>query len=326
MTKQTIAVLGAGAWGSALALVLARNGHEVRLWEFDEALYRYLLSHREAKWLPGQPFPDNLIPMHDLAATLNEADATLLVVPSHVLALTLEAMKPHWTPGRGLAWATKGLAPPDQLLSEVVTRVLGESPQAVITGPTFAYEVAKGMPSAVLVASQNDEFAQTWKSLFSCSDFYVELGQDIMGAQIAGVVKNVLAVAVGMSDGLGFGANTRAAIMTRGLQEMMALGESMGAQASTFLSVAGVGDLILTCTDNQSRNRRFGLALGEGKTLAEAEKAVGLLVEGYHNTQSLYRLMKKQHLDLPIIEKMYAVLSEQCPPREAIQAWWRHSN
>lgn len=316
--------MGAGAWGTALALVLAKNHHEVYLWEFDRAHYDYMLEKRASKFLPDHHFPKNLIPQHDLSETMKAVNDVLVVVPSHVFEITLQSMKPHWRDEMCLAWATKGLIPPNDLASKGVDAILGKKTlKAVITGPTFANEVASEIPSAVLVASENKEFAKRWHAYLSNAYMHVEMGDDLVGAQISGVVKNVLAIAVGMSDGLGFGANTRAAIMTRGLQEMIHLGVVMGAKTETFITVGGVGDLILTCTDNQSRNRRFGLALGEGQSLEQAQKTVGLLVEGYHNTHALFVLSQQQKIRVPIIERMYEVLTGVLSPAEAIRSWWQ---
>lgn len=323
MKQQAVAVLGAGAWGTALALVLAQNDYRVHLWEFEEAHYQQLATQHISKYLPDHVLPENLIPFNDLAAALQQVEDVLIVVPSHVFQATLTNLKPLWRDTLRLAWATKGLIPPHRLAQEVVDEVLGVSVErAVITGPTFANEVAKGLPSAVLVASPDMAYAQQWAQKLTRPYFHPEVSTDIVGAQVAGVVKNVLAIATGMCDGLGYGANTRCALLTRGLQEMITLGKAMGAQQNTFLTVAGVGDLILTCTDNQSRNRRFGLALGQGQTVAEAQKTVGLLVEGYHNTQSLYTLAKKHQVQLPIIQKMYEVLNEGLSAKAAVEQWW----
>ncbi len=321
--KRPVAVLGAGAWGTALALVLARNDYPVHLWEFEEAHYKQLVEKRLSKYLPDHLLPENLTPHLTLAGALQAVQDVLVVVPSHVFEITLKNLKPLWQTDKRLAWATKGLIPPNRLAHEVVAAVLGEAvPTAVITGPTFANEVAKQLPSAVLIASPEAAFATSWVERLTCSYLHTETSQDIVGAQIAGVVKNVLAIATGMCDGLGYGANTQAALITKGLQEMVTLGLSMGAQQNTFLTVGGIGDLILTCTDNQSRNRRFGLALGQGQSVTQAQKTVGLLVEGYHNAQSLHALAQRHQVTLPVIQKMYEVLMQGLPAKTAVAQWW----
>ncbi|MBI5447899.1 MAG: NAD(P)-dependent glycerol-3-phosphate dehydrogenase [Gammaproteobacteria bacterium] len=323
MKQEAVAVLGAGAWGTALAMVLAQNNHRVHLWEFDHSHYEQLKQQHVSRYLPGHILPDTLLPFCDLAESLENVRDVLVVVPSHVFQTTLMNLRPLWKAPMRLAWATKGLIPPNRLAQEVINDVLGpQVERAIVTGPTFANEVAQGLPSAVLVASPDKAYAKAWAEKLSRPYFHVETSQDMVGAQVAGVVKNVLAIATGMCDGLGYGANTRCALMTRGLQEMIRLGEVMGAKKDTFLTVAGVGDLILTCTDNQSRNRRFGLALGQGQTVEEAQATVGLLVEGYHNTQALQGLAEQYQLNLPIIRNMYEVLTQGLAAKTAVEQWW----
>ncbi|OGT23586.1 MAG: glycerol-3-phosphate dehydrogenase [Gammaproteobacteria bacterium RIFCSPHIGHO2_12_38_15] len=326
MEKQeakTIAVLGAGAWGTALALVLAHNHHTVYLWEFDPTHYQKLKETRISDYLPSQRLPENLIPFCDLSLAVKEVQAILIVVPSHVFQNTLINLKKISDKPVPIAWATKGLIPPDRLAHEIFHEVFGKGvPCTVLTGPTFAKEVAERLPTSLLAASADIASAMLWRDKLTNDYFHVDICQDMIGAQIAGVVKNVLAIAIGMSDGLGYGANTRCALITRGLNEMICLGEAMGAKQDTFLSVAGIGDLILTCTDNQSRNRRFGLALGQGQTVEEALKTVGLLVEGYHNTKSLYQLISRHHLTLPVLEKIHEVLIQQKSAALAIKSLW----
>lgn len=320
--NKPVAVLGAGAWGTALALVLAQNLERVHLWEFDKTHYTQLVDEHASKFLPGHTIPNNLIPFLELEAAVKNVDDILVVVPSHVFHQTLLNLKKIWRKEMRLAWATKGLIPPNQLAHTVVEEVLGKIDMAVLTGPTFANEVASQLPSAILAASPNLAFAQDWAKKFTRPYFQVQTSTDITGAEIAGVVKNVLAIATGMTDGLGYGANTRCALITRGLDEMIRLGDAMGAKPETFLTVAGIGDLILTATDNQSRNRRFGLALGQGQSVEEAQKTVGLLVEGYHNAQSLYALAQQHQLNLPLIKGMYGVLNNQLPAKTAVEQWW----
>lgn len=307
-----ITVLGAGSYGSALAVSLARNGHPTLLWGHQEAHIKRLQSDRENKaFLPNIRFPELLTPEANLAVCLAATRNILLVVPSHVFALVLQQIKPFLTPQHRIAWATKGLeAKTGRLLQEVATDVLGDHyPLAVISGPTFAMEVAKGLPTAVAVAGSESKFTQDIADLFhNDRNFRTYISDDFTAVQLGGAVKNVIAIGAGLADGLGFGANARTALITRGLAELTRLGVALGAKESSFMGMAGLGDLVLTCTDNQSRNRRFGLALGEGKGINEAQIEIGQVVEGYRNTEEVYNLSHRVGIEMPICEQIYYVL------------------
>ncbi|HAT06195.1 MAG TPA: NAD(P)H-dependent glycerol-3-phosphate dehydrogenase, partial [Aeromonas salmonicida] len=256
--------MGAGSYGSALAISLARNGHPTLLWGHDPVHVAELEHDRCNKaFLPDVPFPADLQLTADLQRAVQAAPVLLLVVPSHVFGQVLSQVKPFLRPDTRIAWATKGLEPDSgRLLQDVARDVLGETiPLAVISGPTFAKELAAGLPTAISVASTHDDFADELSHLLHCGrSFRVYTNPDFVGLQLGGAVKNVIAIGAGLSDGLGFGANARTALITRGLVEMQRLGAALGADAKTFMGMAGLGDLVLTCTDNQSRNRRFGLA------------------------------------------------------------------
>ena len=265
----TVAVLGPGSWGTALALLLARHGHPVRLWGHDPEEIAPLHQERENRhFLPGIPFPPTLTVGVDLAEALASADLALVVVPSHAYGVTLTRLRPHLPAGAGFAWATKGLEPGGgRFLHEVTAEILGAAwPAAVISGPSFAREVAMGLPTAVTVASEDAAHARRVAALLHGSNLRAYTSNDVIGVELGGAIKNVLAIAAGIADGLGFGANARAALITRGLAEMARLGLAVGGQRETFMGLAGIGDLVLTCTDDQSRNRRFGLAIGRGET------------------------------------------------------------
>lgn len=319
--KTAITVLGAGSYGSALAVSLARNGHLVTIWGHEVDHIERLQKDRENKeFLPGVTFPDTLFPESDLATCLASTANILLVVPSHVFAVVLQQVKPFLRPEHRIAWATKGLeAQTGRLLQEVAIDVVGNAyPLAVISGPTFAMEVAKGLPTAVAVAGTQSQFTQDIAELFhNNSNFRTYLSDDFTAVQLGGAVKNVIAIGAGLADGLGFGANARTALITRGLVELTRLGLALGAKEVSFMGMAGLGDLVLTCTDNQSRNRRFGLALGQGKGIDEAQVEIGQVVEGYRNTEEVFNLAKRVEIEMPICEQIYYVLYQGKSVKEA---------
>ncbi|CAJ1773848.1 Glycerol-3-phosphate dehydrogenase [NAD(P)+] [Aeromonas salmonicida] len=317
-----ISVLGAGSYGSALAISLARNGHPTLLWGHDPAHVAELEHDRCNKaFLPDVPFPADLQLTADLQRAVQAAPVLLLlVVPSHVFGQVLSQVKPFLRPDTRIAWATKGLEPDSgRLLQDVARDVLGETiPLAVISGPTFAKELAAGLPTAISVASTHDDFADELSHLLHCGrSFRVYTNPDFVGLQLGGAVKNVIAIGAGLSDGLGFGANARTALITRGLVEMQRLGAALGADAKTFMGMAGLGDLVLTCTDNQSRNRRFGLALGAGKAVETAMAEIGQVVEGYRNTKDVHLLAARCGVEMPICEQIFQVLYQGKNPKEA---------
>ena len=318
----TVAVLGPGSWGTALALLLARNGHTVRLWGHDPDEIAPLRREREnRRYLPGIPFPPALSAGVDLAEALAGADLALAVVPSHVYGLTLTRLRPHLPATAGFAWATKGLEPGGgRFLHQVTADLLGVAqPAAVISGPSFAREVARGLPTAVTVASVDPAHARRVAALLHGSNLRAYTSADVIGVELGGAVKNVLAIAAGIADGLGFGANARAALITRGLAEMVRLGLAVGGQRETFMGLAGIGDLVLTCTDDQSRNRRFGLAIGQGVTAEAACAAIGQVVEGAVTARETLRLAQQQGVEMPITEQVNAVLDHGQDPRQAVE-------
>ena len=313
-----IAVLGAGSWGTALALLLAGNGYPVRLWGHDADHMAQLQADGENKaFLPGVAFPDTLNAHRDLAETVDGCGQCLLVVPSHAFRDVLKRCKTHLH-GQPLAWATKGLDD-GRLLHETAEELLGkDTALAVLSGPTFAGEVARGLPGAMTVAATDRAYATQLAEQLSNRHFRAYHSDDIIGVELGGAVKNVLAIAAGVADGLGFGANTRSALITRGLAEMARLGEAMGAQPETFMGLAGMGDLVLTCTDNQSRNRRMGLALGQGKDVESTRAEIGQEVEGILTTREVFRLAQSKNVDMPITEQVYRVLYEGLEARQAV--------
>ncbi|MDA7747298.1 NAD(P)H-dependent glycerol-3-phosphate dehydrogenase [Psychromonas sp.] len=322
MAEQiAIAVLGAGSYGTALAVSLARNGHDTLIWGHELDHVQRLQADRENKeFLPDVAFPERLYPESDLKKCLAATDTILLVVPSHVFGLVLSQIKPLLRPEHRIAWATKGLeAETGRLLQDVARDIVGQDyPLAMLSGPTFAMEVAKGLPTAVAVAGTDPDFTQYVAELFhNKSNFRTYISEDFTAVQLGGAVKNVIAIGAGLADGLGFGANARTALITRGLAELTRLGVALGAGEFSFMGMAGLGDLVLTCTDNQSRNRRFGLALGQGKGIDEAQVEIGQVVEGYRNTEEVYNLAKRMNIEMPICEQIYYVLYQNKAVKEA---------
>ena len=316
-----ITVFGAGSWGTALAILLARNGHRTGLWGRNpEHMAALRTERRNRRYLPDAPFPENLEIRDDLGMAATGAEIHLIAVPTHAFESLLRGIKPYLPARPRVAWATKGLdTESGRLLHEVAHEAIGPGASvAVLSGPTFAREVAANLPTAITVASESTEFAETLVKLLHNSRFRAYTSGDIIGVQLGGATKNVLAIAAGVADGLDFGANARAALITRGLAEMMRLGLALGGKAETLMGLAGVGDLILTCTDDQSRNRRFGLGLGRGLPREEIVAAIGQEIEGIATTLILHRLAAARTIDMPITEQTFRVLYEGLAPREAV--------
>ena len=322
MLSKAITVLGAGSWGTALALRLAANNNATCLWGHEPAFMDTLSRERQnSQFLPGYPFPDNLTIEPGLAQAVVTSRDLLMAVPSHAFREVLTALAPLLNPDTRIAWATKGLEyGSGKFMSEVFEEVLGSRyPAAVVSGPTFAREVAAGLPTAVTVASNNPVFANDMASRLHGGSMRVYTSDDMAGVQLGGTVKNVLAIASGITDGLQLGANSRAALITRGLAEVIRLGDAMGARRETLMGLAGVGDLILTCTDDLSRNRRLGLALGRGTGLEVALQEIGQVVEGFNTAGEVLQLAKKYKVDMPISEQVYRVLYDQLSPADAVR-------
>jgi len=314
-------VIGAGAWGTALATLLAGNGQPVRLWARNpDQLRRMAASGVNDEYLPDIPLPQSLQFEADLQTAVAASRDLLLVVPSHAFRQSLEAVRPHISADSRLIWASKGFEPgTSRLLHQIAEDVLGaERAMAVITGPTFALEVARGLPTAITVASTDHDFATEIAARLHNDAFRAYSTTDVTGAEVGGAVKNILAIAAGIADGLGFGANARAALITRGLTEIMRLGEALGGYKETLMGLAGLGDLVLTCTDDQSRNRRFGLALGRGMTIAEARASIKQVVEGIDAAREARHLAASLGIEMPITEQVYEVLFNGRAPREAV--------
>lgn len=314
------AVLGAGSWGTALAVHLSFCGHETALWARDSKHIADMQSQREnARYLAGIMFPAQLTVDDNLQRALLKADVILLATPSSVFETMLHQIKPHLTTSHILLSATKGLTEHGGFMSDLAHAILPDTRYALLSGPSFAKEVAKHLPTTVIIASHDKACAHQLAHALSKNVFRVYSSHDLTGVQIGGAVKNILAVAVGISDGMGFGANARAALITRGLREMKRLGLAAGGELKTMMGLSGLGDLVLTCTDNQSRNRRLGLAIGQGKSIDEAQHEIGQVIESISTSALIQKLIKRFDVDMPITEQIYDVLHQGLSPQQAVK-------
>jgi glycerol-3-phosphate dehydrogenase (NAD(P)+) len=318
---RPIVVLGAGSWGTALAIQFARGGGPTVLWGRAEDEPEKLARERvNTRYLPGAAFPPALAIEPNLKKALTSGDDVVLVVPSSVLRAVLTEIRPLLGAKARVAWASKGFElSTGKLPHQVAQEVLGEAvPIAVLSGPTFAKEVGQGLPTAIAVASPDEEFARSLAERISSGGFRAYTQTDIVGVEIGGAVKNVLAIATGCSDGLGYGSNSRVFLITRGLAELMRLGVALGAKRETLMGLAGLGDLVLTCTDDQSRNRRFGRALAAGKPVDEAIAEIGQVVEGYHAARAVHEVAAKHGVEMPICGYVYDVLHRKVPLKDVV--------
>jgi len=327
--KHKIAVLGAGSWGTALACLLANNQHQVTLWSHSE---HHLKDIQEdgvnMRYLPEFPLPDNLNFDSSIQSLCDSHQVFLIVVPSRAFGSVIQAMQSAGVSEDSLIiWGTKGFDSTNQgLLSDVVaTKLPNISQTGLITGPSFAKEVMSKLPTALTAGADNIDIANSISSLFHNDYVRVYANTDFIGVQIGGALKNTLAVACGISDGLGFGANARSALITRGLHEIIKLGRKMGAQTETFYGLSGLGDLVLTCTDDKSRNRRFGLGLGQGKSSGDIIEEIGQEIEAINTSKEVMLLAEKLNVELPICEQVYNIIHHNLSPKEAVSALFSRS-
>lgn len=317
---NSLTVFGSGSYGTALAIAVASKGCEVKLYARDAQKAQIMNESCENSfYLKGIKFPITLSVSSNLQECVNFSNNLLIVVPSHSFKSLLEQIKPFLTQNHTLSWATKGLETQSlDFLSDVVKKTLGTKiKMAAISGPTFARELACGMPTAIALAGNDEDYCHYMCNLLHTKSFRIYQSHDLISLQLGGAVKNVIAIAAGLSDGLGYGANARTALITRGLAEMVRLGLSMGANEKGFMGLSGLGDLILTCTDDQSRNRRFGYMLGQGLSIEEAKKRIAQVVEGYTMVDVIYRLSQVKQVQMPICTELYRVLFENKDPKEA---------
>jgi len=318
----SVVVLGAGSWGTALAALITRHCGHATLWGRDaHCIADIALRHENPRYLPDIVLPEGLHATTDLAEACDGATLVLVVVPSHAFAETLQLLAPHRPAGAGVAWATKGFEPGSgRFLHEVADGILGgDVPLAVVTGPSFAKEVAIGLPTALTVHSDNADFAQAVADVLHGPAFRAYTGDDMLGAELGGAMKNVLAVATGVSDGMQLGLNARAGLITRGLNEMLRLSAALGAQPETLMGLAGLGDLVLTCTGDLSRNRRLGLALGRGQSLQDAVREIGQVVESVQTVDEVMRQAQRHGIELPISSAVQAVLHGEITPEDGLR-------
>lgn len=315
-------MIGAGSWGTALAIQMGRAGFPAILWGRDAAqLAAMRAQRRNARYLPDAAFPETLHVEAGLDAALASCGDVLLAVPSPAFRATLALLAPRLQAVSRVAWATKGFEASTGLLPhQVAAEVLGARPVAVLSGPTFAREVGAGLPTAIAIASRDGAFAEDLARRLAAANFRAYTQPDIVGVETGGAVKNVLAIGCGIADGMGFGANTRVALITRGLAEMMRLGVRLGAQRDTLMGLAGLGDLVLTCTDDQSRNRRVGLAIGRGEDFAAAERSIHQVVEGVCAARAVHDVAMRVGVEMPICTEVYRILYERKPVHAAVAA------
>ena len=318
-----IGVVGAGSWGTALANLLATKGYLIDWWVFEEDLSRQLKEKRENYvFLPGITLSENLRPTNDLQKVVADKDMVLIVVPSHVMRNVTEQMRPHIGADTILVSASKGIENDTQLtMSGVIDETLGSDKEtrfAVLSGPSFAREVVMGLPTAVTAASKDPSIARIVQHAFATPVFRVYTNEDVVGVELGGSVKNVIAIAAGMIDGLQLGLNTRAALITRGMTEMRRLGLAMGAKPRTFTGLAGFGDLVLTCTGDMSRNHTVGKKIGQGMKLKDVLADMRMVAEGVKTAQSLYNLSKRLDVEMPIAHAIYFILHKDLDPKDAV--------
>ena len=318
-----IGVVGAGSWGTVLANLLATKGYTVDLWVFEEDVKDQIQQSRENRvFLPGVTLSENLIPSNDLAKVVSGKDLILMVVPSHVMRETVQRMSDHVSPTAILVSASKGIEIKTHLTMTGILKTMlpniVEGQFTALSGPSFAREVAMQVPTVVTVASSDARIIQRVQHIFSTPYFRVYTNSDTLGVELGGAAKNVIAIAAGMIDGMGLGLNTRAALITRGLTEIRRLGLKLGANPRTFAGLAGVGDLLLTCTGDLSRNHTVGKQIGEGRSLEEILSEMRMVAEGVRTAKSVYNLSCKLDVEMPIAHKVYHILYEGLSPKKAV--------
>ena len=319
-----IGVVGAGAWGTALAKLLADKGINLDRWVFEPEVKEEITLHRENKsFLPGFNLPPELVPTNDLEKAVSGKDLVLMVVPSHCMRAVATQMKPFISPGTVLVSASKGIENKTHMtMTDILSEIIDFLPDhnfGVLSGPSFAKEVAAGLPTVVAAAAKKNEVAEFIQKVFSGPNFRVYVNHDIVGTQIGGAMKNVIAIAAGACDGMNMGLNPRAALITRGLTEMNRLGTRLGADPLTLSGLAGVGDLFLTCTGFLSRNYTVGKQIGQGKCLDDIISEMRMVAEGVKTTRSIYNMSKKLDVDLPICCEVYSVLFENSPVEKTVE-------
>ncbi|HAK36739.1 MAG: NAD(P)H-dependent glycerol-3-phosphate dehydrogenase [Nitrospinaceae bacterium] len=322
MRNKRITVVGAGSWGTALSILLSRNGYDVDLWVYEQDLCQQIREKRKNRlYLPGYSLPESIQPTNSLKEAIGRNEVVLLVVPTHIVRKTATEMVPLVNPNSLIINAGKGIE--NDSLSTIRKILKDTLPDhchlATLSGPTFAIEVAQGVPSAIVAAAETDDLAEKIQSIFSCPLLKVFTSTDPVGVEIGGALKNIIAIATGISDGLGMGHNARAALITRGLVEITRIGTALGARPETFSGLSGLGDLVLTCTGELSRNRQVGLKIGQGEKLTDITRNMKMVAEGILTVKSAYALKSKLNIQASVIDETYKVLYESKSPQQAVE-------
>jgi glycerol-3-phosphate dehydrogenase (NAD(P)+) len=315
-----ISIVGAGSWGTAIAILMANKGFNVKLWVRDKELIERINETREnAEYLPGAILPKNIVVASDMEYCCSGSESVIIAAPSHAMRDICSQMKDFTLKGQIIVSLAKGIENDTLLrMSQVINEFMPENEVAVVSGPSHAEEVAKGIPTAVVASSKKRIVAEYIQDVFMTPMFRVYANPDIVGVELGGALKNIIALGAGIIDGLGLGDNTKAAVMTRGIVEMARLGESLGASRNTFAGLSGIGDLIVTCTSMHSRNRRAGIAIGQGKSLEEVLGGTRMVIEGVRTTKSAYQLAKKQGIEMPITQEIYNLLFNKADIRDSV--------
>ena len=317
MAKK-ISVIGSGSWGVALAYLLNNNGHDVKIWSYSQEEADMINKEKKCKFLPEQTLPDNLPCYTSLEEAIKDTEIILIVTPSMAIRSTLNNMKPFVKDDQVFLLCSKGMEPDTQkVFTEVIEEIYPNNKVAALSGPSHAEEVIKLLPTAVVIASKDEELLGTLQDTFMCEHFRVYTNTDILGVELGGSLKNIIALCCGIAHGLGFGDNALAALITRGLLEISRIGIAVGADMQTFYGLTGLGDLFVTCSSVHSRNRKCGILLGQGLTLEEAKKQVGMVVEGVNAVEGAYVLVKKYDIYAPIITEIYDILHNGKSVKEA---------
>lgn len=315
-----ITVLGGGSWGIALAVLLHKNGHEICVWSALDEEIQMLREKHEHKMLPGVILPEDTVFTTDDRAAVEGRDLLVMAVASSYTRMTARRFGPLVAPGQKIVNVAKGIEEQTLMtLSEIIEQEIPQADVAVMSGPSHAEEVGKGLPTTIVVGAKTRSTAEYIQNLFMSETFRVYVSPDILGMELGGALKNVVALAAGIADGLGYGDNTKAALITRGITEIARLGTAMGGRFETFCGLTGIGDLIVTCASMHSRNRRAGILIGQGKTMTEAMEEVQMVVEGVYSAKAAMELAKKYDVQLPIIEQVNAILFENKPADEAVR-------
>lgn len=317
-----IAILGAGSWGTALGVSLSGKGYHVNMWDIDQAHVETLRQDREnKKYLPDVKFHKTMQVMPDVEETIKGADLILFSAPAQHFRSAIDLAAPYLSKEMILVNVAKGIEQKSLMrLSEIAYEKISQANYVALSGPSHAEEVGMGLPTTVVAASKDQKAAEYVQDVFMTERFRVYTNQDIIGVELGGALKNIIALGAGISDGMGFGDNAKAALMTRGMTEIARLGMKLGAQLDTFMGLTGIGDLIVTCTSMHSRNRRCGIMIGEGMNPKEATQKVGMVVEGMYTTEAAYELAKRYDVEMPITEQIYQVINEQMDAKSAVSA------